>query len=162
MKTIIQAFIRKENSIDISDIVLFVCDHFYTQNVEVQIPALVGAAFKDWYMNESEARNYVDSNGVNWGDALEIPDNFLRKHGVEGLYPLISGNGKQKIDQIEFDTRITVNHDDELFDLGEADDELDGKCRYCNGETQTMVADDIVGNGVHEKTVCPDCDEGDD
>ena len=142
MKTIIQAFIRKDNSIDISDIVLLVCDHTDTQNAEVILPMNIGAAFKDWYMNDNEARNYVDSNGVNWGDALEIPDEFLRKYGIEGLYPLISGNGKQKIDQIEFDTRITVNHDDELFDLGEADDELDGKSVIGDHDIDTHFTDD--------------------
>jgi hypothetical protein len=127
MKTIIQAYVQKDDCIEVDSILLLVCEHEITLNAAVILPMKIGAAFKDWYMKTTEGKDYVDDNGVNWGDALEIPDGFLAKHGIEGLYPLVSGNGAKKIERIEFDGFIVVNHDEPLFDLGEADDELDGK-----------------------------------
>lgn len=155
MKTIIQAVIRKDNNIEIESVFLIVCEHNDTPNAVVLIPMFVGAAFRNWYMTDKECRDYVDNgNGINWGDTLEIPDEYLRKQGIQALYPLVSGNGEKKIDQIEFNGFIVVNHDDELFDLGLADDELDGKCTSCGEPFKTVMVPDETGKGIHEEKEC--------
>lgn len=128
-KTLIQAYTQEDNRIEVASVQLFVCEHEPMNNGEY-LKARIGDAFEEYYETEEGAK-YVDDNGNNWGDALEIPDSFLRKFGIHALYPLVTGsqlgNGECNwvIERLEFNNIIVVNHDDTLFDIGLADDKID-------------------------------------
>jgi hypothetical protein len=46
----------------------------------------IKAAFRDWAETDA-GREWIDDEGSNWGDALQIPDEFLRRHGIYSLLP---------------------------------------------------------------------------
>jgi hypothetical protein len=134
MTTLVQTFILGGPSL-VEDIYIFVCEH--NDDLDGKVIEALGAAFKDWYVSTDEGKEYVDENGVNYGDATYIPDKWLRKHGIEGFCPLsdVSDDGLH-VDTFKYQDKITVNHDDSLFDLGEADEEIDQKAGLIEKEAE--------------------------
>lgn len=79
-------------------------------------PKSLSAAFREWSETQ-EGSKYIRSNGTNWGDACEIPNLFLNKHGIETFDSLfkINESGQMICEVNVFDQHITVEHDDELI-----------------------------------------------
>jgi hypothetical protein len=63
----------------------------------------VSNAFRD-FAKTDEGKEYIEQNGTNWGDALFIPDKYLRKHGI------------LRVKLIVMPHDITVDHNESLLD----------------------------------------------
>src|SRR5205807_1747968 len=68
------------------DVALFIAEH--DEQPDKSFEKQLGEAFFAWAQTE-EGRRFVESSGCNWGDALEIPDEILVKHGIHRFEQLI-------------------------------------------------------------------------
>ena len=97
--------------------------HLFEAVHEGDIKVAIRQAFGEWAKTQ-EGRDYIDENGVNWGDALEIPDRYLKAFGVDSLCALEEYTDEGfNIPGGHFDAKLVVNHDEEVgsyYDLPEA------------------------------------------
>ena len=105
MKTLIIAVTPLARLEDMA-VCLILCVH--KDNVDPQ--AAIKAAFNDW-ADTAEGKGFIEDNGMNWGDSLDIPDEFLNKHGIEKYDGLLGGS---KLLGILYDNEIMVDHDEQL------------------------------------------------
>lgn len=63
-------------------------------------------AFRD-FAETKEGAEYVESNGANWGDALQIPFEYFAKHGI------------LTISQRNDDGILVAQHDESLLDCSD-------------------------------------------
>ena len=85
--------------------------------------ALIGgieAAFHQWSKTKEGAK-YIEDNGCNWGDAINIPGEILRQHDIFLLENAITVSGRR--DRLEyslaayrFENFICVDHNQQLVD----------------------------------------------
>ena len=68
------------------DVALFIAEH--DEQPDKSFEKQLGEAFFAWAQTE-EGRRFVESSGCNWGDALEIPDEILVKHGIHRFEQLL-------------------------------------------------------------------------
>lgn len=134
MKTTLLKAFDNENKGRPQNIFLFSCTYDDSKIANgLQLKEALGAAFRDWYVKTKEGRLYVDENGVNWGDATCIPDGFLKKHGIRAYDCPIrrfddsgdrapAGFTMRHEINLKFDDDMIVDHNDDLFDIGEADE----------------------------------------
>lgn len=81
------------------------------------IPDAVQKAFMSWAGADAGAA-YVRDNGANWGDALHIPDLYLRLHGLIDIGPVIHDQaGGFRLDPVCFDAEILVDHNECLLEF---------------------------------------------
>jgi hypothetical protein len=69
----------------------------------VYVREAVSNAFRD-FAKTNKGKEYIKQNGTNWGDALFIPDKFLRKHGILCVKSIVMPHD------------ITVDHNESLLD----------------------------------------------
>ena len=83
-----------------------------------RVRTALAAAFLEW--NETpKGKATIESNGgqMNWGDACEIPDAIILKHGIkkyDTLYHCIKG--KNVFNIAGYDIQEIVEHNEILFD----------------------------------------------
>jgi len=80
-------------------------------NDEVDPARAVKNAFSEWAHTTDEGEKYIQANGTNWGDSLNIPDKILAEHGIQRYVALL---GVASLDGCYYDHKITVDHDEKL------------------------------------------------
>lgn len=93
--TIIKAYDNEDKGTPQS-IFIFVAVH----TDEVEAEASIKSAFKDWAATPDGAE-FIDEEGTNWGDALNIPQEFLEKYGVTSLEPAATADHEIVVDHNE-------------------------------------------------------------
>ena len=155
--TLILAFDNEDKGTPQS-IFLFVCKH----QEGIDIKTALGTAFRRWY-STADGQAYVDQDGNNWGDATNVPDDFLKEQGIIAYYSAEGTNGDGQASlNVKFDDKLVVDHNESLFDIGEADDEdenqdkaevlLCGQCGHyhflgwtgdCRDDAHRFTTDDL-------------------
>lgn len=74
--------------------------------------AALKTAWARW-MTTSEGQEYVDNNGENFGDSLNIPDEFLATAGISKFDQLNEFGGTT----VSWDQTITLDHDEHVTNL---------------------------------------------
>jgi hypothetical protein len=87
---------------------LILCVHM--EDVDPQ--DAVTAAFREWAQTE-KGRDFIDGNGSNWGDSLDIPDEILERHGIYKYEGLLGGG---ELRGAKYQHEITVDHNESLVD----------------------------------------------
>ena len=82
---------------------------------DIRLP--LKAAFEEW-SKTSGGKEYIEDNGANWGDATEIPNEILAKHGIQSYEnaETMSLDGSRQI-TIVLHHRIIVDHNESLVHL---------------------------------------------
>jgi hypothetical protein len=78
----------------------------------VDVEEAVKEAFAEWAKTD-EGKEFIDSNGTNWGDSLDIPDDILRKHGINRYEGLLGGD---RVVGAKYDHEIRVDHGENLVE----------------------------------------------
>ncbi len=95
------------------------CNFFFAVHEPgVDVKSGVRWAFRQWARTE-DGRQFIESNGCNWGDALYIPGKFLPA-GIHRLGSLMAGGA---IRALRYDHEMVVDHDERLVDMGEVEKE---------------------------------------
>lgn len=97
----------------------------------------IKGAFADW-AKTSDGQDYINDNGTNWGDAMSIPDEFLRAHGVSSMDALEDYSEGVYVNGGKFDNKIVVDHDEELSSY-----ETPGKDENPPGDIEDLDEDDF-------------------
>lgn len=83
----------------------------------------IRTAFEEW-AETKEGLEYIDSNGVNWGDATYIPEEILGKHKI------YSYDNAEKMDsagchvKIDYKNKLIVDHNEALINVDEIDRDM--------------------------------------
>ncbi len=102
------------------DIFIFWARHSLTGPIEFR--AAMRKAFTEWKSGHKLGRDYVTVNGCNWGDAINIPGQILRRHGIASFVCLEEpgenrhGGSQHRLVPAAYDHKLIVDHNEHLVD----------------------------------------------
>jgi hypothetical protein len=112
--TLILAYDRPYTSDE--DVHLFHVKHYYAPRDHKNLREAFRLAFKDWY-NTRKGKKYVEENGSNWGDALQLPEKHLLDHGIVAYGAMLQTEetGRFRLMDMILHDQMSVDHNESLL-----------------------------------------------